>query len=514
MEARPKCPAQKFTFAVIGGGFTGTTLGAQLVRHTDPSCSVVVIERMGLPGRGLAYGTGSDSHLLNVPAKDMSAFPEDQAHFLRWAKSNYDRDVEPCRFLPRKAYGRYLGAILSEAVLSGGKRRLCWRRDEARALAPTCTGEIEIRLRSGTRVLADKIILALGNFPSSDPSLPGRALANSPRSSSNPYFSNPWSDTSFEGVEHLGSILLLGSGLSSLDVAVELRHRGFAGTIHILSRRGLLPQSHRWHGPWPNFWNERSPKGVRGLLRLIREQVNAAEQRGVDWRGVINSLRPVTAQIWQSLPEPEKRRFLRHLQPYWDVHRHRAAPEIAQFVDAQRSHGKIQLHAGRITSYRESGSRVEISYNQRKTGEEVGFVVDRIINCTAPETDCRRLQDPLMTALLAEGRVRPDPLFLGLDSSVDGALIDQHGIISDSLYAVGSVRKGTLWESTAVPEIREQVYRLVQHLVGTSGQTHHIRLDPGREESRPTTMARKSALPNPEISIEPMPTARIDLEVG
>ena len=482
MEFHPNRPAQEFTVAVIGGGFTGTTLGAQLVRHTGPSFSVAVIEKSGLPGRGMAYGAESNSHLLNVPAKDMSAFPEDREHFLRWAKSNYEREVEPCSFLPRKEYGQYLGTIFSEAVLSAGRQRLQWIRDEARAISAIDNGKIEIRLCSGARVRAERVVLALGNFPSSDPSLPGRGASNRPCHSPDPYC--PWSATTFEGVEHLDSILLLGSGLSSVDVAIELRQRGFTGTIHILSRRGLLPHSHKTHRPWPSFWNQHSPKCVRGLLRLVRDQVREAEQQGSDWRGVINCLRQATPQIWQSLPEEEKRRFLRHARPYWEVHRHRAAPGIAQFIDEQRSQGKIQLHAGRITNYRENRARVEITYGERKTGEKSCLSVDRVINCTAPETDCRRLQDPLLKSLLAQGLVRPDPLFLGFDSSADGALIDQDGIVSDSLYAVGPARKGSLWESTAVPEIREQVFQLVQHLVR---QTHPLGIDTGQEESRQAT---------------------------
>jgi uncharacterized NAD(P)/FAD-binding protein YdhS len=204
------------------------------------------------------------------------------------------------------------------------------------------------------------------------------------------------------------------------------------------------------------------------LLRLVRQQVREARRQGIDWRGVINSLRPVTAQVWQSLPEPEKRRFLRHLRPYWEVHRHRAAPEVAQLIADEKSSRQIQLHAGRVTNYREDGRAVEITYREGRCGEERCLVVDRVINCTAPETDCRRLQDPLLSNLLARGLVRPDPLFLGLDVSAEGALINHKGAASESLYAVGPTRKGSLWESTAVPEIREQVRMLVEHLVNTT----------------------------------------------
>ena len=483
METHPNRPAQECTIAIIGGGFAGTTLAAQLLRQTDPSFSIVVVEKSGLPGRGVAYSTECNSHLLNVPANDMSAFPEDRDHFLRWAKSNYDPTTEACSFLPRKEYGRYLGTIFSEAVLSGGKRRLHWRRDEARFLSPIGDGQIEIRLRSGARILAEKVVLALGNFLSSDPSLPGRESSSIRRASnpyfsdrhfSDPYFPNPWSDESFDGVDCLSSVLLLGSGLSSVDAAIKIRQRGFTGTIHMLSRRGLLPRSHRAHHPWPIFWNEQSPKCMRGLLRLVRDQVREAGRQGIDWRGVIASLRQVTPQVWQALPETEKRRFMRHVQPYWEVHRHRAAPEIARFIDDQRSSGQIQLHAGRVTNYRENGQGVEVTYRLRQSGAESRLLVDRVINCTAPETDCRRFQDSLVAILLAQGLVRPDPLCLGLDTSAEGALIDQDGIPSGSLYAVGPLRKGSFWESTAVPEIRDQVYRLAQDLTTQKEKTHPI----------------------------------------
>lgn len=471
--------AQEFTVAVIGGGFSGTILAAQLVRHTDPCFSIVVIEKSGLPGRGAAYGTDCNAHLLNVPAKDMSAFSDDPDHFLRWAKSNYDRGTEGCSFLPRRQYGRYLGTIFSEAVLAGGRRRVHWKRDEARNLSATEDGKTEIRMRSGTRIVAEKVVLALGNFLSNDPSLPGRDSADQAASA---YFSNPWSDATYEGADHLSSVLLLGSGLSSVDVAVKLRERGFTGTIHILSRRGLLPQTHKHHRPWPAFWNQNSPRSIRGLVRLARTQVREAEKRGLDWRGVVNSLREATPQIWQSLTDTEKARFLRHVQPYWDIHRHRAAPAIAQFIDAQRSNGQIRVQAGRITNYRELEPGIEITYRRRSSGEEVSVFADRVINCTAPETDCTRLQQPLISGLLASGMVRPGPLSVGLDTSADGALIDKGGLTSDSLYAVGPLRKGNLWESTAVPEIRDQVHQLVPVLAGQSGTTHSIAVHPLRAE--------------------------------
>jgi uncharacterized NAD(P)/FAD-binding protein YdhS len=420
---------------------------------------VVVVEKTASVGRGLAYGTKCPSLLLNVRARNMSAFADDPHDFLRWAQSNYDPATGPGSFLPRAVYGRYVQAILTEATELAGNSRLEWIRDEALTLSPASEGAPEIHLRGGRRVLADRVVLALGNFPPGDP------LAQWKAENGSRYFRDPWSAETLEGVESLDSVLLVGSGLTSVDVAVQLRVERCRGTIHVISRRGLLPQPHKPTDAGPPFWNESSPKSTRGLLSLVREQVRQGGQQGLEWQSVFDSLRPLVAEIWQSLPEEERRRFLRHVRPYWEVHRHRAAPEIAKSIADQISNGQIRVHAGRITSYAEDEHGANVTYRDRKSGRTNCFRVDRVINCTGPESDCRRLENPLMSDLLAQGWARPDPLFLGLDVSPDGALIGRDATTSQSLYAVGPALKGSLWESTAVPELRQQIHKLAQHLV-------------------------------------------------
>lgn len=83
----------------------------------------------------------------------------------------------------------------------------------------------------------------------------------------------------------------------------------------MLSRRGLFPQAHRESGTWPQLWNEDCPRTVRGVLRLIRNQVRAAAEGEINWRGVIDAIHPVTLDIWRSLPEEVRRRFIRHARP-------------------------------------------------------------------------------------------------------------------------------------------------------------------------------------------------------
>ena len=461
------------TIAIVGGGFTGATLAAQWLRHGRESVSVVLIDPRDYPGRGVAYGTQYGWHLLNVMARDMSALDEDPEHFLRWAQANYDSGVGPESFLPRRVYGQYITGLLRETSrLHPG--RFFFKNDEAVSVEEVERGGV-VRLRSGERVRADKIVLALGNFPPSDPNLPGRTLQGVR------YIPYAWSAAALDGITQDREVLLLGSGLTALDQVLALRAREFRGTIHLLSRHGLLPQPHQNAAPWPAFWNEESPRTSRGLLRLVRQQVRLAQRSGGDWRGVIEALRPSTSRMWQSLPVIEKRRFLRHLRPFWEIHRHRAAPEIDRLIGYQLRSGETRVHAGRILRYEEGDSGVAVTYRQRGTGAHRHLFVDRVINCTGPETDCKKLNSPLLKQLRKEGLIRPDPLSLGLDVDVTGALLNEQGRASDFLYAIGPPRKGALWETTAVPEIRVQIRELV-HMLAASRALPWLAGDEARVE--------------------------------
>jgi uncharacterized NAD(P)/FAD-binding protein YdhS len=460
----------KFTVAIIGGGFTGATLAAQLLRRSGGGVSLMLIERGARLGRGVAYSTQCVEHLLNVRARNMSAYPDVPEHFLDWARLNHKPGVSPDDYLPRTVYGQYVASLLQQET-ERYPGQLEYVQDEAVSLA--CVGNIaEIRLRSGLTLCARKVVIALGNFPPGDPRLPGRT----PHSQR--YVSNPWAASAVGDVAEDKSVLLVGSGLTSVDVAITLRGRGFRGTIHILSRRGLLPQTHEATAPWPPFWDEQSPRTVRGLLRLIQTQVEAAEGAGIGWRSVLDSLRPFTQEIWRSLSLQERRRFLRHLRPYWDMHRHRVAPAIGAMLASQMLNGQIEIHAGRITAYNEDIDGVDVSYGDRESGKLERLRVERVINCTGPESDCRRVDDRLLTNLIRQKLARPDPLFLGLDVSPDGALIDPHGVASDRLYAIGPARKGGLWETIAVPEVRVQVSELSGLLLTVREGEH-----PEREEN-------------------------------
>jgi uncharacterized NAD(P)/FAD-binding protein YdhS len=435
-------------------------LAVHLLRHTG--LCIGVVDRGTLPGRGLAYGSPHRFHLLNVPAGEMSAWPDAPDDFLSWARTHFDAALQARSFPPRSIYGAYVGSLLEATLDEFGKERFQWIRDEARSLHRR-KGRLAVQTNLGTELLASVVVLATGNFPPGNPRLPGL------KTSASLYFQFAWAKNVLEDLPTTGSVLMLGSGLTSVDLIMALKSKGYCGVIHVLSHKGLFPRPRRQQRPdepWALFWDETSPRTVRGLLRLIRNQVRAAAAQGINWRAVIDSLRPVTQEIWRSLPIEEQRRFVRHARAYWDVHRHRVAPEIADLLDDMRSDGLVRLHTGTVTQYSESDHRAEVHYRDRGTRTEKTLRVDRVINCSGSETDCRSIDESFITSLVVQGFARPDRLFLGVDVNEHGALIDYKGMPSHRLYAIGPIRKGCFWETTAVPEIRVQAAALAEHLAG------------------------------------------------
>jgi uncharacterized NAD(P)/FAD-binding protein YdhS len=386
----------------------------------------------------------------------MSALEDDPGHFVKWARANCGPAVHAGSFVSRFSYGRYIGSLLESAAKGGNS--IEWIQAEA----VTCTrneGVSIVQLKDGREFSARTVVLAIGNFPPGNPKVSG---LSGPMKR---YFPFAWSPAALENLDLNGSVLLIGSGLTGVDLAIALQAKRFRGKVHIVSRHGLVPQRHEATEPWPQFWHPDSPRSIRGLMSLVRDQVRAASAVGVNWRGVINSLRPVTQEVWRSLPLEERKRFLRHVRPYWEVHRHRVAPEVHNIISRLIAEGKLSIHAGRITEYAEDADGADVVFRDRKNGSLQRLRVDRVINCTGSETDCRRVEHALLGSLFLKGEVRPDPLFLGLDVDTKGSVFNFKGVPSGYLFAIGPVKKGGLWETTAVPEIRKQAAELADYLV-------------------------------------------------
>lgn len=473
------------SIAIVGAGFSGTLVAAHLLKTAKRPLLIKLIERSYEIGKGVAYSTRTNSHLLNVSAGKMSAFPDDPGHLLRWLQYNQNelatflpKDLNASSFIPRHVYGLYIQSILEEAEATAASHvRLERLVDEVIAVEAQSKGAI-VSLRSGRIFDAEKIVLALGNAPTAPP------VATTSEPNSEAYLRNAWSVDALDGLNPDHSVLLIGTGLTMVDMVVSLRDRNHQGKIYAVSRRGLFPLTHQSTKPYPTFLTpDNAPKTVRGLLQLIRHEVQIAAHQGYDWRSVIDSLRPITQQLWQRLPRREQRRFLRHLTPYWDVHRHRIAPEIGQIVQAMLDSGQLTITAGRIQDYQkgtdpaaidtETGT-VVVTIRPRKTKTLEVLQVSRVVNCTGVQADYRRSPQALIANLRDQGLIRPNDIGLGLDTTAEGILINAQGDRSSLLYTLGTPRKGDLWETIAVPELRGQA----QTLAATLLQSLPVRVRP------------------------------------
>jgi uncharacterized NAD(P)/FAD-binding protein YdhS/glyoxylase-like metal-dependent hydrolase (beta-lactamase superfamily II) len=328
--------------------------------------------------------------------------------------------------------------------------------DEAIAVKPNGQGAI-VTLRSGRSLLATKVVLALGNSPAAPPQF-GAGEQN--------FLRNAWSNDALTDLDPDAAVLLVGTGLTMVDMVLSLYDRQHRGKIYAISRRGLSPQRHQATKPYSSFLTpETAPQTIRELMRRVRAEVKEAIAQGYDWRAVTDSLRPITQKLWQQLPITEQRRFLRHVTPYWDVHRHRIAQQVANIVDEMQDSGQLAILAGRIQSYDVSDDVIQVVVRPRGGAAETALQVNRVVNCTGIVVDYRRSPQPLIANLRDQGLIRPNLLGLGLDTAANGAAIDQSGRPSNFLYTLGTPRKGDLWESIAVPELRGQAQALSEVLL-------------------------------------------------
>lgn len=444
---------------IIGAGFSGTLLAAQLLRLGQTH--VTLVERETDVGLGVAYRTKFGCHLLNVPAAKMSAFPDVPGHFVDWLTGKgHDPNKTPTAFMPRTLYGAYLQEVLATAVLAAPPGSLDRVRDSATGIELR-DGRVQVRLASGRKLEAARVVLALGNHSPGPPSADyDRAFLENPR-----YLADPWKAGALGAIALDEDVLLVGTGLTMVDVAMALEETGHRGRLFAVSRHGLLPRPHKLADAYPSFIGPDAPTRTRDLLRLIRNRVRLAAEQGIDWRPVFDSLRPHVQTIWQSLDIDERERFLRHARLYWDIHRHRVAPEIHVRIEEMRVMGKLAVAAGRVLAFhpRENGFTAVVRL--RGSRAERPLSVGAVINCTGPQNDYEKLEEPLVKALRERGLCRPHSLRAGLEVGKQGELIDAGGAASDRLFALGALRVGALWETTAVPELRVQAAELARRLM-------------------------------------------------
>jgi len=459
------------TIAIIGAGFSGTALAINLLRlASERPLSIALISDAGW-ARGIAYARRPYPYLLNVPAGRMSASSADASEFLRFARRHLPR-ASAHDFLPRELYGDYLESTLAHAELVAPPAvRLQRVRGEAIALeSARSAADTGVYLADGRMLRAARVVLAVGNPPPA--ALPGTEALHGHGG----YTADPWAaPPRFRRGE---SVLLVGAGLTMVDVAVA----GCAGardlTLHAISRHGLRPAAQSSAGvrePAPDAAALlRAARSARGLLRSVRELAQELEARGGDWREAVLFVRTLVPALWRALPESERRRFLRHLRSHWEVHRHRLPPLTAATLAQLQRSGRLRVSAGRILVCEPHAGRIRVSWRARGERATQVLHVDRIVNCSGPQYDPRHVDSRLLRSLQAQGAALADPLGLGLLTGEHGALRDRSGRTSSRHFYLGPMLRPQGWETTAVPELRAHAERLAQHLLrGLPLRTKH-----------------------------------------
>lgn len=435
---------------IVGGGASGVLLACHLLKDGAPDIRVTLIEKRSQVGSGIAYGTANSKHLLNVRASNMSAFQDDPDHFLRWLASSGIAEQLPSPdrfcFVPRPVYGHYVGSLLEPLISEDNSPgRLHIIQGECVSIAHDGSG-VKAALADGAIHEGDIVVLATGNeFCTSDISAM-RAVA--PGESLNP----PEDDT----------VLMIGTGLTMIDHVLTLVHNGHKGRIVAMSRRGLLPQAHRPTDP-VTVGRADIPfgRGVSQLTRWLRARARADR----DWRAMIDGLRPHIQEIWQRLPLIEKQRFLRHARPWWDVHRHRMAPEVEQKIKELIADGQLTIVAGKVTAVEEEKPGKKVRFRRRNQTKIETLRVQRIIECRGLDNSLATSNNPVLRDLLQQGLVRPDDLNIGVQVTQDCAVVDNSGKASSSMYAVGPITRSNFWEIVAVPDIRVQCAGLARRIL-------------------------------------------------
>jgi uncharacterized NAD(P)/FAD-binding protein YdhS len=418
--------------AVIGGGFSGSAVTAQLARQGRPDLSVCLFEE-GDVGRGAAYGTRHREHLLNTRARAMSAFPDDPDHFVRWLGSR----AGPDEFVPRQVYGDYVAEIARRAF---ERPHFSIVSDRVADLSRRGQDGFVLTTASRARFVARAVVLATGNASPNDDFLPPELLEHPG------YVGDPWR---FNYGIVGGDVLLVGSGLTALDVLVGLESCGHRGAVHVVSRRGRFPEVHAERAAPLDVVPVLDPGEARTLLRSFRQQVRDAARRGFDWRDVVDAVRPEGEALWRRLTSRERRRFDRHLRANWERHRHRAPRQVDAARERYNNSGRLFVYAARVADFRGGAVRIEPAQ-----GDPVALRPDWIVNCTGPGRRRRLFEDPLLAGMLAGGTVIPEQLGLGVQVAADTAAIGADRRSVRGLCVVGPLARGSRFEATAVPELR------------------------------------------------------------
>jgi uncharacterized NAD(P)/FAD-binding protein YdhS len=444
---------------VIGGGFSGAAFVLHLLRDFPTlAARVTIVEPRAALGAGLAYTSSDPQHRINVAAARMAVFAEDPTHFDRWFRASGrlatdpDADVAGVGVFPRRSdFADYIGAQLAAATAACAELR----HVQERAMAVLRDGAgFRIALQHGGDVAADMLVLASGH-PATEALAPLRNLTGDAR-----LISDPWAERALTRVGPDARLLIVGTGLTMADVVAGLRARGHRAPIVAVSRRGLLPRPRTSMPvtPTENFLTPPSSSAC-DLLRRVRRSIIAAGMARRPWEDAIDAVRAQGRAIWAVLPPAERRRLLRHAQPFWDVHRYQCAPRIDAVLRRDLASGALRIVAASVrgAAGQSDGSlRVDLHPRGTPANARQPLACDMIVTCTGPAHRTAITRNPALHSLAEAGLIRPDAYGLGIEVDDQGRAIGAAGQAHPALFVVGPPARGTWGELMGLPQVSDQ----------------------------------------------------------
>ncbi|WKZ57081.1 MAG: FAD/NAD(P)-binding protein [Bdellovibrionota bacterium] len=432
--------------AIVGAGFSGAMVAANLMRRVSHGACIALIDGWKVNGQGAAYGRCEPSMILNVRANAMGAWPDDPGGFMTWCAIHAPQ-VQGNEFAARELYGRYIEQVLAESEANSS---LPLQRIHSEIVSMKGEqGRFVLRGRGDECIVADAVVLATGNMP------PPSCAEGVDKAGS--YIDDPWREGAAKGIENLGSLFVIGTGLTAIDFIVHANARGFRGAITCLSRHGLFPRPHLAEDVPVGTIDLAAWDGtLRHLMGIVRKAAAASPQ----WQTVIDALRPHTVQVWQRLSLADRQRFLRHLKTLWDVHRHRIPVHVHELIQRLIAQGRLQIVKGRVGAIVESAEgTLEIEVIKRGSSLKERFVAQRVVNCTGPQSGVTT--HPLLKQTISEGILRADRLGLGIETDTHGKARTTAGPV----WVIGPLRRPDRWESSAVRELRVQASEIADDIV-------------------------------------------------
>jgi uncharacterized NAD(P)/FAD-binding protein YdhS len=456
--------------AIIGGGFTGAACAVHMVRAAKAPLTIEIIEPRDRVGGGVAYGSAAHEHRINVPSDRMSVFAESPRDFSEWLDRNGLRDVDREGWTPeghfysrRRVFADYMAGLVESAQRSNPSGSTV-RHIQGRVtvVARTAAGVVvTIDPRRDKRTYTAAVISASHAAPSfkwrlaeGAESLPRLCL-------------DPWREEALAAIPNLARVLILGTGLTMADVVVTLRNRGHKGEILAVSRRGLLPRTHGEFDSEVNFLDEATlPATALDVLRRTRRKIRDAEAAGRTWRAALDALRRALPVVWSNLPARERERALRFLRAFWDVHRYRMSPQVAALIGRGVAAGWLTVAAGSVGAIGRDGDRFQVDWTPRRTTRR-SEAFDAVVNCTGPDSDLSRSDNPLFRSLLDSGLASADALGLGLAVDAEARILRGDNAPDPLLRVAGPLARGHFGEVMGLPEVSAHARLVAEALVRT-----------------------------------------------